>query len=191
MSFEFQSTLVDITPSYRIKGSEIGGVRLMSVSGIRVARVIVTSDSDVQFALTGPFEEGDPDLIYASLAEDLVELVDGVLINPSSISKLALEDEEVRLDLRGDDRPFRFKQNANAIVVSETADHTWSLPTALFNILQSRTEGLKPAADNDYSALQTRIEQLEDTVQGLQITLTAINEGLVSGTLSAQSLNIG
>ena len=172
MSFEFQSTLVDITPSYRIKGSEIGGVRLMSTSGIRVARVIVTSDSDVQFALTGPFEEGDPDLIYASLAEDLVELVDGVLINPSSISKLVLEDEEVRLDLRGDDRPFRFKQNVNAIVASETADHTWSLPTAAFNILQSRIGST--CSRQRHSALQTRIEQ-QNTLR-LQITLTAINE---------------
>ena len=67
MSFEFQSTLVNVTPSIRIGGSQIGGVRIEENGGIKVARVIVTNDADVQFALSGPYEAGDPDAIYAAL----------------------------------------------------------------------------------------------------------------------------
>ena len=50
MSFEFQSTLVNVTPSYRIAGNQIGGVRIEMNGGIKVARVIVTNDADVKFA---------------------------------------------------------------------------------------------------------------------------------------------
>ena len=73
MSFEFQSTLVNVTPNFRISGAQIGGVRVLYNGDIKVARLIVTNDRDIQFALSGPYEHGDPDAIYAALAVDLYE----------------------------------------------------------------------------------------------------------------------
>ena len=67
MSFEFQSTLVNVTPNFRISGAQIGGVRVLYNGDIKVARLIVTNDRDIQFALSGPYEHGDPDAIYAAL----------------------------------------------------------------------------------------------------------------------------
>ena len=87
MSFEFQSTLVNVTPSYRIAGNQIGGVRIEMNGGIKVARVIVTNDADVKFALSGPYESGDPDVIYAALSSDLFEITEGVLLNEAAISQ--------------------------------------------------------------------------------------------------------
>ena len=75
MSFEFQSTLVNVTPNFRISGAQIGGLRILQNGDIKVARLIVTNDRDIQFALSGPYEAGDPDGIYAALSSDLYELV--------------------------------------------------------------------------------------------------------------------
>ena len=75
MSFEFQSTLVNVTPNFRISGANIGGLRILQNGDIKVARLVVTNDRDIQFALSGPYEVGDPDAIYASLSSDLYELV--------------------------------------------------------------------------------------------------------------------
>ena len=75
MSFEFQSTLVNVTPNFRISGANIGGLRIFQNGDIKVARLVVTNDRDIQFALSGPYEAGDPDAIYAALSSDLYELV--------------------------------------------------------------------------------------------------------------------
>ena len=119
MSFEFQSTLVDVTPSYRIAGNQIGGVRIEMNGGIKVARVIVTNDADVKFALSGPYESGDPDAIYAALSADLFEITEGVLLNEAAISKVEYDAEKVVIDLEGSDRMFTFMPDA---VVTEATE---------------------------------------------------------------------
>ena len=125
MSFEFQSTLVNVTPSYRIGGSQIGGVRIEENGGIRVARVIVTNDADVKFALSGPYESGDPDAIYSTLSADLYEVATGVLVNEGAIGSVEYDAEKITIDLEGSDRKFTFLSDAVVTEVTEVADHTW------------------------------------------------------------------
>ena len=99
MSFEFQSTLVNVTPSYRIGGSQIGGVRMEKVGDIDTIRLIITNDADIRFAASGPFESGDPAVIYAALAADLYEIAPGVLINEGAIGSIEINPDEIVIDL--------------------------------------------------------------------------------------------
>ena len=112
MSFEFQSTLVNVTPNYRISGNQIGGVRIENNGGIKVARVIVTNDvtsSLLSLALT---KVAIPDAIYAALSADLFEITEGVLLNEAAISKVEYDAEKVVIDLEGSDRLFTFMPDA-------------------------------------------------------------------------------
>ena len=56
MSFEFQSTLVNVTPQYRIAGNQIGGLRIEYKGDVKVARLVVTNDRDIIFSLSGPLD---------------------------------------------------------------------------------------------------------------------------------------
>ena len=55
MSFEFQSTLVNVTPQYRIAGNQIGGLRIEYKGDVKVARLVVTNDRDITFSLSPLF----------------------------------------------------------------------------------------------------------------------------------------
>ena len=135
MSFEFQSTLVNVTPTFRISGSQIGGVRIEENGGIRVARVIVTNDADIKFALTGPYESGDPDVIYSDLSSELHEVAEGVLLNEGAISSIERTDEMIVIDLKGSDRKFAFMPSADVVAPVEVSDHTWKITEAGFAAL--------------------------------------------------------
>ena len=157
MSFEFQSTLVDVTPSYRISGNQIGGVRIENNGGIEVARIIITNDADVKFALSGPYQSGDPTTIYNALAVDLYEVAAGVLINPGSIGSLEIEATQVVIDLEGSDRKFNFMPDADVLAATEVADHTWKLTTASFAALSSAAATWRSSLDGTLEGLSTAI----------------------------------
>ena len=158
MSFEFQSTLVNVTPSYRIAGNQIGGVRIEMNGGIKVARVIVTNDADVKFAISGPYESGDPDAIYAALSSDLFEITEGVLLNEAAIAKVEYDAEKVVVDLEGSDRLFTFMPDAVVTEATEIADHTWKLTTASFAALSA--------------AAATWRSSMDGTLEGLSVAIT-------------------
>ena len=158
MSFEFQSTLVNVTPSYRIAGNQIGGVRIEMNGGIKVARVIVTNDADVKFALSGPYESGDPDVIYAALSSDLFEITEGVLLNEAAIAKVEYDAEKIVVDLEGSDRLFTFMSDAVVTEATEIADHTWKLTTASFAALSA--------------AAATWRSSMDGTLEGLSVAIT-------------------
>ena len=187
MSFEFQSTLVNVTPNYRISGNRIGAVRMERIGDLETVRIIVTNDSDLRFSAYGQFELGDPTAIYANLAESLHEVVPGVLINKGAVSSIALGQKKIVIDIEGADRKFNFLASEISPQVAKTADSTWSMPVSAFNALSVSAATWRSGSDDEFGDLSTRIEQLEAQVS----TLTALNTGLTSGQLSANSLHVG
>ena len=157
MSFEFQSTLVNVTPTYRISGNQIGGVRIETNGSIRVARIIVTNDADVKFALSGPYETGDPDAIYTTLSADLFEAADGVLLNEGAVGSVEIEADKIVIDLEGSDRKFTFMPDAVVTEATEVADHTWKLPTAGFAALSAAAATWRSSMDGTLEGLSTAI----------------------------------
>ena len=187
MSFTFQSTLVNITPNYRIAGSRIGAARIERIGDIETIRVIVTNDDDLRFASTGPFEPGDPQAIYDELALSLQELVPGLLLNKGAVSSIALGQKKIVIDIEGSDRKFNFLASNVTPQITKTADSTWSMPVSAFNALSVSARTWRSGSDDEFGDLSSLIEQLESQV----LTLTALNSGLVSGQLSANALHIG
>ena len=182
MSFEFQSTLVNVTPSYRIGGSQIGGVRIEENGGIRVARVIVTNDADVKFALSGPYESGDPDAIYATLATDLYEVATGVLVNEGAISSVEYDAEKITIDLEGSDRKFTFLSDAVVTEVTEVADHTWKLPTATFTALGTAAGTWRSSMDGTLEGLSTAITtEVADRIAAITAEEQRVDALIASG----------
>ena len=157
MSFEFQSTLVNVTPTFRIGGNQIGGVRIEYANNIKVARVIVTNDADAKFALSGPFESGDPDAIYAALAPDLYEIAPGILLNEGAIGSVDSSNGELIIDLEGDDRRYKFIPDAVVTGPEEYADHTWKLPQASFDALVAASATWRSSMDGTLEGLSTAI----------------------------------
>jgi hypothetical protein len=157
MSFEFQSTLVNVTPSYRISGNQIGGVRIENNGGIEVARIIITNDADVKFALSGPYESGNPTTIYNTLAADLYEVATGVLVNEGAIGSVEIEAAKITIDLEGSDRKFTFMPDADVLAATEVADHTWKLTTAGFAALSTAAAAWRSSMDGTLQGLSTAI----------------------------------
>jgi hypothetical protein len=159
MSYEFQSTLVDVTANFRIAGNHIGGVRIEQAGDIKVARVIRTTDADVRFALSGPYELGDPDAIYAALSADLYEVASGVLINEGAIGSVEHDASQIIIDLKGSDRVFIFKRSEDAEQVDpiETADRRWILPQASFDSLKAAAAIWRSSVDGELESLSSAI----------------------------------
>ena len=157
MSFEFQSTLVNVTPNFRISGANIGGVRILYNGDIKVARLIVTNDRDIQFALSGPYETGDPDVIYNALALSLYELTPGILVNEGAISSIEMNSSEIVIDLEGSDLKYAFELDAAVSSPVELNSHTHKLPTAAFDALSAAAAVWRSSMDGTLEGLATSI----------------------------------
>ncbi len=182
MSFEFQSTLVDVTPTYRISGNQIGGVRIENNGGIRVARVIVTNDADVKFALTGPYEVGDPDGIYATLSTDLFELAPGVLLNEGAVGSVEITSEKVIIDLEGSDRKFTVMPDAVVTEPTEVADHTWKITEAGFAALSTAAAAWRSSMDGTLEGLSTAITtEVADRIAAITAEEQRVDALIASG----------
>ena len=157
MSFEFQSTLVNVTPNFRISGAQIGGVRILYNGDIKVARLVVTNDRDIQFALSGPYEAGDPDAIYAALSGDLYELTPGILINEGAISSIEMTAEQLIIDLEGSDLKYAFEPDAAVTAPVELNSHNYKLPPASFTALSAAAAIWRSSMDGTLEGLATTI----------------------------------
>ena len=157
MSFEFQSTLVNVGARHRISGRNIGGVRMEMNGDISVARVIITNDADLKFALTGPYEYGDPAALYAALATDLYEVAEGVLINEGAISSLDITSEYIIIDLEGSDLKFKFMPSADVTAPVEVQDHAWKITETGFTALTAAAAVWRSSMDGTLEGLATSI----------------------------------
>ena len=182
MSFEFQSTLVNVTPSYRIGGSQIGGVRIEENGGIKVARIIVTNDADVKFALSGPYEAGDPDAIYATLSTDLYELAPGVLLNEGAIGSVEITAEKIIIDLEGSDRKFTVMPDSVVTEPTEIADHTWKITEAGFTALSTAAAAWRSSLDGTLEGLSTAITtEVADRIAAITAEEQRVDALIASG----------
>ena len=159
MSFEFQSTLVNVTPQYRIAGNQIGGLRIEYKGDVKVARLVVTNDRDITFSLSPLFTPGDPDAIYAALATDLYEVTEGVLLNEGAIGKVVITADKIIVDLEGSDLPFEFVADAEAAEAKEVQDHLWALPPAGFAALTTAAAAWRSSLDGSLEGLSEAITQ--------------------------------
>ena len=182
MSFEFQSTLVNVTPTYRISGNQIGGVRIENNGGIRVARVIVTNDADVKFALSGPYQSGDPDAIYTALSAELYELAPGVLVNEGAVGSVEIEADKIVIDLEGSDRKFNFMPDAVVTEATEIADHIWKLTEAGFAALGTAAAAWRSSMDGTLEGLSTAITtEVADRIAAITAEEQRVDALIASG----------
>ena len=182
MSFEFQSTLVNVTPNFRISGAQIGGLRILQNGDIKVARLIVTNDRDIQFALSGPYEAGDPDGIYAALSSDLYELVPGILVNEGAISSVEMTSEKIIIDLEGADLKYSFEPDAAATGPVELNSHSYKLSTAGFAGLSTAAATWRSSMDGTLEGLSTAITtEIADRIAAITAEEQRVDALIASG----------
>ena len=182
MSFEFQSTLVNVTPNFRISGAQIGGLRILQNGDIKVARLIVTNDRDIQFALSGPYEAGDPDGIYAALSSDLYELVPGILVNEGAISSIEMTSEKIIIDLEGADLKYSFEPDAAATGPVELNSHSYKLSTAGFAALSTAAATWRSSMDGTLEGLSTAITtEIADRIAAITAEEQRVDALIASG----------
>ena len=182
MSFEFQSTLVNVTPNFRISGAQIGGLRILQNGDIKVARLIVTNDRDIQFALSGPYEAGDPDGIYAALSSDLYELVPGILVNEGAISSVEMTSEKIIIDLEGADLKYSFEPDAAATGPVELNSHSYKLSTAGFAALSTAAATWRSSMDGTLEGLSTAITtEIADRIAAITAEEQRVDALIASG----------
>ena len=182
MSFEFQSTLVNVTPNFRISGAQIGGLRILQNGDIKVARLIVTNDRDIQFALSGPYEAGDPDGIYAALSSDLYELVPGILVNEGAISSVEMTSEKIIIDLEGADLKYSFEPDAAATGPVELNSHSYKLSTAGFAALGTAAATWRSSMDGTLEGLSTAITtEIADRIAAITAEEQRVDALIASG----------
>ena len=182
MSFEFQSTLVNVTPNFRISGAQIGGLRILQNGDIKVARLIVTNDRDIQFALSGPYEAGDPDGIYAALSSDLYELVPGILVNEGAISSIEMTSEKIIIDLEGADLKYSFEPDAAATGPVELNSHSYKLSTAGFAALGTAAATWRSSMDGTLEGLSTAITtEIADRIAAITAEEQRVDALIASG----------
>ena len=182
MSFEFQSTLVNVTPNFRISGAQIGGLRILQNGDIKVARLIVTNDRDIQFALSGPYEVGDPDGIYAALSSDLYELVPGILVNEGAISSIEMTSEKIIIDLEGADLKYSFEPDAAATGPVELNSHSYKLSPAGFAALGTAAATWRSSMDGTLEGLSTAITtEIADRIAAITAEEQRVDALIASG----------
>jgi len=187
MSFEFQSTLINLTPEFRVSGEQIGGVRLYTNSrNQKVARVIITGDKDLQFAASGaPYEVGDPGGIYATLSANLAEILeDELLINPSAISSVKYTAEEIIIQVEGDNRAWRFRPSSDPDLLGskEIADHTYELTAAAFAALTTAAGTFRESVDGTLEGLNTAITtEVADRIAAIDAEAGRVDALIASG----------
>ena len=182
MSFEFQSTLVNVTPEYRIGGNQIGGVRIEYKGDVKVARLVVTNDRDIIFSLSPLFTAGDPDAIYAALSADLYEVTPGVLLNEGAIGKVVITAEKIIVDLEGSDLPFEFVPDAEATEAKETQDHLWALTPASFASLTAAAAVWRSSLDGSLEGLSNAITtEVADRIAAITAEEQRVDALIASG----------
>ena len=182
MSFEFQSTLVNVTPNFRISGAQIGGLRILQNGDIKVARLVVTNDRDIQFALSGPYETGDPDAIYASLSTDLYELVPGILVNEGAISSIEMNSEQIIIDLEGADLKYSFEPDAAVTGPVELNSHSYKLSPAGFAALGTAAATWRSSMDGTLEGLSTAITtEIADRIAAITAEEQRVDALIASG----------
>jgi len=187
MSFEFQSTLVNLTPEYRIAGEQIGGVRIFTTTdNVKVARVMITGDKDIQFAATGaPYETGVPNDIYVALQPHLAEILeDELLVNPSAISSIKHTSTEIIIQIEGDGRAWRFipTTDSELLTAKVIADHTYELTAAGFTALSTAAATLRESVDGTLEGLNTAITtEINDRIAAITDEEQRVDALIASG----------
>ena len=182
MSFEFQSTLVNVTPTFRIGGNQIGGARKEVITGIPTLRLVIVDDADIRFALSGPFESGDPDAIYTALSADLYEIADGLLINEGAVSSVEIGADMITVDFNGEDHTYKFKPNADATGATEVASHTWEITTAGFAALSTAAATWRSSLDGTLEGLSTAITtEIADRIAAITAEEQRVDALIASG----------
>ena len=182
MSFEFQSTLVDVTPNYRISGAQIGGVSVEMVGDIKVATLVLINDKNIKFALSGPYKVGDPDAIYAALAPELFELTPGILVNEGAIGYVEITAEKIIVDLEGSDLKYAFMPDAEVTGPVEVGTQTYKITTAGFAALTAAATNWRSSMDGTLQGLSTAItNEIADRIAAITAEEQRVDALIASG----------
>ena len=189
MSFEFQSTLINLTPEFRISGEQVGGVRIFTASGgvlqscpcnyHRRQRYSVRSDGQT---LRGWRPRRD---LRNSFQPNLAEIVeDELLLNPSAISSVKYTAEEIIINVEGDNRAWRFVPSADpeAPNSKEISDHTYELSVVRFALLTTAAGTFRESVDGTLEGLNTSIvTEIADRIAAITAEEQRVDALIASG----------
>ena len=182
----FNRRFHEIRAGLRVFGRSISFVEVyVNHRDDRAMRVALRNDSDVII------DSNQIDTRYAALkASGMIELYDGYLINPDNVAYVQLDEREIRLSFEGKEGTKVLVPNTKN-AVNRVNPYRAELPGDDFVAIKATLSDMQGEIPDSYENLQETVEGLILQVINLEAGLIAVNSGLSSGSLQANSIQVG
>lgn len=184
----FNSRFHPISSTRRIFGGEISYVehyieQLGPKKGTHVLHVALKNDSDITLQSPNPHPQFD----YFRTS-GLVEFLPDLLINPEAIAQTMRTDDGIRLILAGKEGQLSLTRGSKT---TRRALGIYTAPQTLLTAAIAAVETMDGDEPINISTLQAEVSALTGTFANLQTALAATNEGLATGTLLVNRIEVG
>ena len=184
----FNSRFHPISSTRRIFGGEISYVEqyietLGPQKGSYAFHIALKNDSDI--TLKSP--NSHPQFAYFQ-ASGLVELLPNLLVNPEAVAQTIQTDTGIRLILAGKEGQLNIGRGSK-LTRSALGNYTATQPQVAAAI--AAVENMDGDDPTDITTLQAEVSALTGTFANLQTALAATNEGLATGTLLVNRIEVG
>ena len=201
MSISFSSSIHSITPNLYIGGEQLAAFEIEEPDtqglyvNVQTAQAVISNDNDLFFAArdAGPRTYiADIAALYTQLkTAGMVEVVHNrLLLNPTCFSVIKIGDNQITIDIEGAEKPVIFKKDSEATASVKEAGY-WALPQTAYEDMVAQVPTFRESTDMSLEDLQTQVATLTAQVEALQEGVVALNAGLASGTLQANTLQVG
>ena len=184
----FNSRFHPISSTRRIFGGEISYVehyteKLGPKKGSHVLHVALKNDSDITLQSPNPH----PQFAYFRTS-GLIELLPDLLVNPEAVAQTVRTDNGIRLILAGKEGQLNIR---NGSKLTRSALGIYTATHSLVATAITAVENMDGDDPTDITTLQAEVSALTGTFANLQTALAATNEGLATGTLLVNRIEVG
>ena len=184
----FNSRFHPISSTRRIFGGEISYVEqyietLGPKKGTHVLHIALKNDSDITLKSSNPH----PQLAYFHTS-GLVEFLPDLLVNPEAVAQIVRKDDGICLILAGKEGQHNISRGSK---LTRRALGVYTAPQPLVNTAITAVENMDGDDPTNITTLQAEVSALTGTFANLQTALAATNEGLATGTLLVNRIEVG
>ena len=184
----FNSRFHPISATRRVFGGEISYVEhyietLGPKKGTNILHIALKNDADIILKSPTPH----PQLQYFRTS-GLIEILPDLLINPEAVAQTTVTSDGIRLLLAGKEGQLSIKRS-NKLTRKTLGIYT--APQALVDAVIEAVENMDGDIPANIATLQAEVAALTGTFANLQTALAATNEGLATGTLLVNRIEVG
>ena len=184
----FNSKFHQIKPGHRVFGGCVSYIeqyveRRGPSKGEFVLHIALRNDSDIE--MSSPNQHSQMSYFRNS---GLVEVIPDLLVNPEAVAQIVTGDDRLRLILAGGEGQIDISRGKSR---SRNDLGIYTVRDADFGPTRSAIEGMQGDEPANISNIQQTLEDMVGTFANIQTALDATNDGLASGTLLVDRIEVG